>query len=269
MANGATGAMLHAARAFFCLLSLATAWPVAAAEAPAPTPEVRVTAADPASGGLLAVRDALLLRLSYRSAVPLRFQAEGYLGTAKIEEGAAYNPAPIYPAGEHEALVWISYSGAVRIDEVRVRVFDAEWQPVRSISYPVAAEWRIGLPRRHWAAWATRLSAAQQAMTSSAMADAAGSDDGIWGYSLALAAASIPAYLCLQLLLLFRYSGGWRLLAGLPLIGTIPLALYTLAALAMGSSLWPFMMLFLTPPAFLYLVGLLIVRLLVRSLAPS
>jgi hypothetical protein len=260
--------MLHAVRAFFCLLSLFAAWAAAAAEAPAPTPEVRVTAADPASGGPLAVRDALLLRLSYRSAVPLRFQAEGYLGTTKIEEGAAYNPAPIYPAGEHEALVWISYSGAARIDEVRIGIFSAKWQPVRSLSYPVAAEWRTGLPRRDWAAWATRLSAAQQAMTSAAMTDAA-DDDGIWRYSLALAAASIPAYLCLQLLMVFRYSGGWRLLAGLPLVVMIPLALYTLAALAMGSNLWPLMMLFLAPPAFLYLVGLLIVRLLVRSLAPS
>jgi hypothetical protein len=251
------------------LLSLFAAWAAAAAEAPAPTPEVRVTAVGPASGGPLAVRDALLLRLSYRSAAPLRYQAEGYRGPAKVEEGAAYNPAPVYPAGEHEALVWISYAGAARIDEVRIGVFTADWQPVRTLSYPVAAEWRPGLPRRHQAAWATRLSATQQTMTSAAMAKAADGDDAMWGYWIALAAASIPAYVCLQLFMLFRYSGGWRLLAGLPLVGMIPLALYTLAALAMGSNLWPLMMLFLAPPAFFYLVGLLIVRLLSRSLAPS
>ena len=257
--------MLHLVRVLICLVLLASG----ALADDASSVHVRVSAADPASGGRLSVRDTFYLKLSYRSTVPLRFQAEGYMGETKVEGKVMYNPAPVYPAGEHDAVVWISYVEPARIDEIRVAVFGADWKRVRSLSYPVAAEWIQGGAKRGRPAWAAQLSDRQQAIASDAMAKAAEGDNVMQGYWITLAAASIPGYFCLQLFMLFRYSGGWRLLAGLPLVGMIPLALYTLAALAMGSNLWPLMMLFLTPPAFLYLVGLLIVRLLVRSLAPS
>ena len=256
--------MLHLARVLFCLVLLASG----ALADDASSLHVRVSAADPASGGRLSVRDAFYLKISYRSAVPLRFRAEGYMGETKVEGKVMYNPAPVYPAGDHDALVWISYVEPARIDEIRIAVFGADWKRVRSLSYPVAAEWIQGGAKRARPAWAARLSDRQQAMASAAMSETDRSD-GIASFFMAFAAASIPGYVCLQLFMLFRYSGGWRVAAGLPLVGMIPLALYTLAALAMGSNLWPLMMLFLTPPAFLYLVGLLIVRLLVRSLAPS
>lgn len=259
-------AVFRLACAFLTLLALLAAGPLTAAEEP--TIRIRVSAADPSSGGRLALRDTLYLRISYDSPVPLRFRGTGYIGETAVTEGAAYNPAPIYPAGAHEALVWISYFGPARIDEVRIGAKDAAWKPLRSLSYPVAAEWAAGAPRHERAAWAAELSDRQQAMTSSAMTMTDDSD-GLGPLLMALAAASIPAYACLQLFMMLRYSGGWRIAAGLPLVGMIPLALYTLAALLMGSNLWPLMLLFLTPPAFLYLVGLLIVRLLARSLAPS
>ncbi|MPY74750.1 MAG: hypothetical protein GEU87_10850 [Alphaproteobacteria bacterium] len=258
--------MFRLACAFLSLLALLAAGPLSAAEEP--TIRIRVSAADPASGGRLAPRDTLYLRISYDSPVPLRFRAEGFSGETAVTEGVAYNPAPVYPAGKHEALVWISYFGPARIDEVRIGAKDAAWKPLRSLSYPVAAEWAAGAPRHERAAWAAELNDRQQAMTSSAMTTTDGSG-GLGSFLVALAAASIPAYVCLQIFMVFRYSGGWRVAAGLPLVVMIPLALYTLAALAMGSSLWPLMMLLLTPPAFLYLVGLLIVRLLSRAVAPS
>ena len=258
--------MLRVACAFLSLLALLVSGPHSAAEAPAI--QLRVNAADPASGGRLAVGDTLYLRISYSSPVPLRFRGTGYIGETEVTEGAAYNPAPVYPAGEHEALVWISYAGPALIDEVRIGVKDAGWKLLRSLSYPVMAEWAAGAPRRGRAAWAAQLSDRQQAMTSDSMAGTDGSD-GLASLLMALAAASIPGYVCLQLFMLYRYSGGWRIAAGLPLVVMIPLALYTVAALAMESNLWPLMMLFLAPPAFLYLAGLLIVRLLARGLAPS
>lgn len=259
-------AVLRLACAFLPLLALLASGPLSAADAPAI--QLRVSAADPASGGRIAVGDTLYLRISYSSPVPLRFRGTGYIGETEVTEGAAYNPAPVYPAGEHEALVWISYAGPARIDEVRIGVKDAGWKLLRSLSYPVMAEWAAGAPRRGRAAWAAQLGDRQQAMTSAGMAETGGSD-GLASLLMALAAASIPGYVCLQLFMVFRCSGGWRIAAGLPLLGMIPLALYTLAGLLMGATLWPLMLLFLAPPAFLYLVGLLIVRLLARSLAPS
>lgn len=258
--------MFRLACAFLTLLALLAAGPLSAAEKP--TIRIRVSAADPAAGGRLAPRDTLYLRISYDSPVPLRFRGTGYIGETAVTEGAAYNPAPVYPAGKHEALVWISYFGPARIDEVRIGAKDAAWKPLRSLSYPVVAEWVAGAPRHERAAWAAALGDRQQAMTSSAMT-VTDDSSGLGRFFWELAAASIPAYACLQLFMMLRYSGGWRIAAGLPLLGMIPLALYTIAGLLMGANLWPLMMLFLTPPAFLYLIGLLVVRLLSRAVAPS
>jgi hypothetical protein len=49
----------------------------------------------------------------------------------------------------------------------------------------------------------------------------------------------------------------------------IPLLLYTLAALAAGSNLWPLMLIFLTPLAFLYLLAVIILKQVAGALAPS
>ena len=261
--------MSHLTRLSLCLLRLLGA--SSGAQADGADPEVRVTAADPPRGGRFAARDTVYLKLTYRSAVPLRFRAEGYLGEAKVVRGAMYNPAPPYPAGEHDALAWIAFREPARIDELRITVSGADWKPLRTLSYPIAAEWVSGGSPRARAAWAAQLSDAQQAMATAAMAAHSGQDepDGLFSFLITFAAVSIPGYLLLQIYMLVRYSGGWRIAAGVPLLVMVPIGLYTLAALVMGSNLWPLMLLFLSPPAFLYLIGLLILRLLMRILAPA
>jgi hypothetical protein len=139
--------------------------------------------------------------------------------------------------------------------------------PLLAAGQAAAAQW-LGTSPHDRAGSISQLSERQQAVAP-APSEIADEPDWLFDFLMALAVASIPGYVCLQIFMLLRYSGGWRVAAGFPLIGTIPLAIYTLAALAMGSNLWPLMMLFLAPPAFLYLVGLLIVRMLARGLAPS
>jgi hypothetical protein len=69
-----------------------------------------------------------------------------------------------------------------------------------------------------------------------------------------LVALAGPAYFFLQLLMVARYRGRWRLLALVPLILMLPLAVHAGLAYAAGSSAWPAFLLLASPIAFGYLL---------------
>jgi hypothetical protein len=85
-------------------------------------------------------------------------------------------------------------------------------------------------------------------------------DDDFWMLLIMLAGWSIPGYFVLQTILYRRWHDGWRTAALLPLLGTVPIVAYTLFALFMGSNLWPLVMLFTLPLAFVYLVVLALAK---------
>ena len=229
---------------------------VGSAQAP-PQVSFRVVETDPASRVTLDGREPVYLRIAYTSDVPVRFRAKGYSRGTLIEEGAAYNPAPVYPAGEGEALAWLSFDDAVEIDEIRITALDDRWREVGTEHLSKDVRWSGGMPGRgrQPAAWASRMSDAQQHMSSSAQ-PAGDQDDCLGGLLIALMGWSIPAYLVLQGYMLLRFQNGWRTAAMMPLIAMIPLALYTLFGLFAGSNLWPLLALFLTPLALAYLLVL-------------
>ena len=109
---------------------------------------MRIVATDPDEGETLAPDGALYLRVAYDSAVPVRVRAKGFIGDAEAGGGRRYNPAPVYPAGTHEALAWISFSDAAAIDEIRLYAYDADWKLIGTASVPVSFAW--GVPgKRH------------------------------------------------------------------------------------------------------------------------
>jgi hypothetical protein len=70
----------------------------------------------------------------------------------------------------------------------------------------------------------------------------------------------VPAYFFLQYFTAMRYRGGWRIAALVPLVIMVPVVGHAVLAFLGGSNLWP-LLLFLTAPfAFLYLVGVGVVR---------
>lgn len=71
---------------------------------------------------------------------------------------------------------------------------------------------------------------------------------------MAIAAVSIIGYLVLQPLLAFRWSGRWRIAALLPLIAIVPVIIHAGYGIASASNLWPLLLIFVTPLAFLYLL---------------
>lgn len=67
---------------------------------------------------------------------------------------------------------------------------------------------------------------------------------------------SVPAYFAIQPMSLSQWGGGWRKAALMPLLLTVPAALYSLYALSHGSNLWPITLIFTAAIGSLYLASL-------------
>lgn len=223
--------------------------------------QAEITETDPPEGIVLKANEPLYVRLKYQSNQPLRFQAAGYLNGSKINRSASFNPAPAYAAGGGETLAWLAYYEAITIDEVRVTISDQNWKTLEELSLPIDMRWS-GEPPQPWrqpAAWVDTLSKQQQSMAQSSMP---ASDGNLWLWSLLMMFMgwSIPGYIVLQIYMLKKYEGRWRMLAKLPLWGMIPLFAYTLFALIAGSNLWPLVLLFIAPFAFIYLLLIMLIK---------
>lgn len=72
--------------------------------------------------------------------------------------------------------------------------------------------------------------------------------------------AVFPLYLILQLVLPWRWRGGWRIAALVPLLALVPALIHAGIALAMGSNLWPIFVIFTAPLGFLYLLVLIVLK---------
>ena len=71
---------------------------------------------------------------------------------------------------------------------------------------------------------------------------------------MSIAAISIIGYLVLQPFLAYRFSGGWRVAALVPLIAIVPVIIYSGYGIATASNLWPLFLIISAPLAFLYLL---------------
>lgn len=222
---------------------------------------VEVLATDPPAGAVLNVGEALHAHIHYTADKPLRFQARGYYNGVERRQGSRMNPAPVYPPGDNEAIVWIGYTASEEIDELRINIFDNNWQQIAQIIEPMQITWRASATAatRPRVGWVVSLNAIQQQMASARAVEATDSDM-FWELLFLLAGWSIPGYFILQFYLYRRWRNGWRKAALLPLLATIPILVYTLFALTQGSNLWPLVMLFTIPLAFLYLMGLVIAK---------
>jgi hypothetical protein len=214
---------------------------------------VIVVATDPREGIVLAPGAPLYVRLTYTSSVPVRFQAHGYRSGRVVQDGARMNPAPSYPAGTGEAIAWVAFGGPATIDEVRIEVSDARWQPRGVERVPVAASWHAGGFAPPRAAWVSTLSDAQQQMTSDPVKPAGETEGFLWTVLPLLIFLSIAGYFILQVRAWRKWKGWWRVMGLLPLVASVPIVIYTGVALAAGSNLWPLLMIFTLPFAFLYL----------------
>ena len=63
---------------------------------------------------------------------------------------------------------------------------------------------------------------------------------------------TVPAYLVMQVVVLWRSSGRERLAAGAPLIVMVPAFILSIAGLILNKNLWPLALLLASPLALLY-----------------
>jgi hypothetical protein len=224
------------------------------------SPTIESIDTDPLRGGELRIDEALYIRLRYSADTPLRFQARGYRDGVEVSRGARMNPAPPYPAGAGEAIVWIAYAGPMFIDEVRIVVSDAAWGELSQLRLPMDMTWLAGVsPARERPAWIEQLDADQQRMTTAAL-QAAGDAGPIWSVLPFLMVSSFPSYVWLQARSWRRWTGAWRTAAQLAFGPMAAVLAYTLFALVKGSNLWPLMLMFSMPVAFGYLAALAVAR---------
>lgn len=236
-----------------------------AAGAQADTQGIQVLALDPPDDSVLRVGESLNVRIGYAAGQPVRLRVRGFLNGTERTNGMRTNPSPPYPAGQGEAIAWIEYTGPTDIDELRIEMADAGWNPLQQLTVPVYIAWSATAAARPPAPWVGPLNDQQQQMTRTALESAhQDGNDGAWMLLFMLAGWSIPGYFILQAALYYRWRDGWRKAALLPLLATVPITAYTLFAFAKGSNLWPLVMLFTVPFAFIYLVGLVLARRLTR-----
>lgn len=153
---------------------------------------------------------------------------KGFFAGRELQNGVRWNPSPAYPAGNGEAMAWIAYDAPTRLDELRIEVSDARWQPLLVARLPVDLAWSSARGAATPAPeWVTRLNAAQQDWQG-------GSDSGFDILDLlfgSLLPVALAGYFVLQVLLALRYSGRWRIAAFAPLLVMIPAVVHVAFAL--------------------------------------
>lgn len=221
----------------------------------AAAPEVRVINTHPEVATPLGAGQALYLQLVYDSDQPLRFQT-----TAASERGLMMNPSPVYPAGQGEAIVWLAYRQATRLDTVGIRVFDASWRELARLDIDMPVRWTATVTDTPpHPAWVERLSGEQQTRVSAGMS-AGHEGDATDSLLVMLMGWSIPGYFLLQWLVWRRWRNRWRRAGLLPLWVAVPLIGWSAFALLAGSNLWPLAMLFIVPLLFGYLLVLFLIH---------
>lgn len=237
-----------------------------ALHAPASAQTLRILATDPGARNTLATGDALYVHVRYEASVPVRFRVHAYRDGGRQTAGLRTNASPVHPAGQGEAMAWLEFVQPAAIDTLEVSMLDESWQPIERIEVSFPLEWRSDgrAGRRERPDWVARLSAAErQIMAAATRATAASSNvfsAVLFGLLLFFAAWSIPGYFVLQIIVYRRWRDGWRKAGLAPLLVTVPILLQAILALLAKSNLWPLMMLFTYPLAFLYLLLLAVAR---------
>ena len=199
------------------------------------------------------------LRIGYVSDQPIRVRVEPRLGDAAVP--GMNGGSPVNAAGSGEAFYWIAYTDRVRVDRLVVYAQDEKWQGrLAQVEWPVDLAWSGDKAQaaRTPPEWVQRLKG-ERAARDRIEYEARMSEPAGWGWSLGLFAAawSIPVYFILQGFLLWRWRGGWRIAAAIPAVPMTGFLLHAIFAFVAGSNLFPLFLIFLCPPALLYLLVLL------------
>lgn len=219
---------------------------------------VEIVSLDPGDESTLGNEDMLYALVRYESDVPLRFQAFAMRDGAMLEVGAIRNPAALHAPGSGEALAWVGYTNPTHIDAIGVTVFDEEWQELYRLTERSNVTWQgvAAEKPRELAEWVNKLIKAERRKMDFVYDPSPRKYGFFYDIVFFLTIASIPAYILLQLHMLWRYSYRWRELAMIPLFPYMILAFYVVVGLGIDTSLQVTFLFRYTPLALLYLIAL-------------
>jgi hypothetical protein len=220
---------------------------------------------DPGLPAILRHGEPLYLRLRYRSPIPIHILLSGYY-RGDVVHGFRQDSEELFPAGNRAATVWLAYPRDARIDQVEVRIWNANKARLAATTLPIEAAWAAGNAsgaggERQTSSWVGELTPGQRERMAGSLAGAGGSG----GFDpLDLIFLCVPGYFLLQAALTFCTSGRWRKASLAPAVIMVPILAFTVLAFAAQSNLWPLLLILSAPLAFLYLVMLGMVLLLRR-----
>jgi hypothetical protein len=229
--------------------------------------ELQVLATDPTPPATLGYWGEFYLRIGYTSDQPLRVRAEAFSAGRRVTE--ITSGSPLYQPGTGEAFFWLAYTTPQHVDTIEITATDdRRAKTMAQTSLPVDLTWtgvRSSTPRVP-AEWVTRMQAEETRREKAAYAAYMNRPGDWWTSFISFAAVwSVPAYFILQIVLLRRMRGGWRKAVAVPVLPMLAVLAYTVFAYLKGSNLFPLVLIFTAPFAFLYLLVILGVRRLDRN----
>lgn len=223
---------------------------------------VRVMETDPVSPATLGHWEQYYLRIAYETDRPVRVRAEAYSAGKPVP--STNSGSPRYGTGAGEALFWIAYTKPARVDRIVVSAEDEKTQkPVAQAELAVNLTWtgQKTAAQRPKPEWAVRLQAERDRLQKEAMREYANRPQPWWEPVLFMAAMwSIPLYFIVQVVLLARWRGGWRIAAAVPAVPMLLILGHAILALFAGSNIFPIFLVFTCLPALVYLLVLIALR---------
>jgi hypothetical protein len=223
---------------------------------------MEIVKVDPEINSTLGSNEKLYALVHYESAAPLRFQAIGMFEDAILEVGSIKNPGVLHAPGDGDALVWVSYTNPTHIDAVKVTVLDEDWQVQRKLTKEVDMTWQgnVSASPREPAEWVKALIKTERREMDFVYDPEPQKNETVYDILFFFTIASIPAYILLQLHMLWRYQYRWRELAVIPIFPYLIVAFYGLVGLDIDTSLQVTFLFRYTPLALLYLICLWIAK---------
>ncbi len=223
---------------------------------------VQVLETDPATPAELGKWEQFYVRVGYETDRPAYVRGTAFLDGKPVTSMTSGSVR--HEAGAGEAFFWFAYTTPARVDLVVMTAHDAATnQAIAQAAISVDLTW-TGAPvgaARPRPDWVVRMQAEQDRRVKE-QSDAYMNRPTPWWATLLFFGLmwSAPGYFVLQAVALWRWRGGWRTAAMVPLLPMAAVLLYTIAAFRAGSNLFPLVLIFASPPALLYLVVLMILR---------
>ena len=238
------------------------AWPCLSPSTPAGAgARIEVIGTDPASPAVLGSWHRFNVRISYVSNEPIRVHGQAYANGRKVT--SATSGSPVYPPGAGEGIFWFAYTEAAQVDRIVLTAYPASGQgTLAEATLGVELRWTGEKTARPASAgWVRQMDAEAERRHREQYAAYMNRPTPVWQGTLFFALVWSPvAYLVAQVVALRRFRGGWWVAALVPLVPMAIVLLHTVSAYRAGSNLFPLVLIFTSPIAFLYLMALILIR---------